>query len=118
MKVLKLTRQFVDEHRKWNLPSLDVWTAESALCGGIVDPRTAPDDVRNIWKEVVEAVAALIYVHRDVDAANDWAVLDKSAVRISPMMLHSVAMARSESGQRSVESGEVFSEAVVIFDSD
>jgi len=91
-------------------------TAESALCGGIVDPRTAPDDVRNLWEEVIKAVAVLIYVHGDVDATNDGAVLDKAAVRISPMTLHSVAMARSESGQRSVECGEMFSETVVIFD--
>jgi hypothetical protein len=91
-------------------------TAESTLRCGLVDPRTAPDDVRNLWEKVIKAIAALIYVHRDVDAANDWAVLDKSAVRISPMTLHSVAMGRSESRQRSVECGEMFSEAVIIFD--
>jgi len=68
----------------------------------VIDPRTTPDEVRNVWKELVKAFAPLIHIHRDVNAANYWALLCDTSVRIAPTADNSVFVCGSEGLQRSV----------------
>ena len=92
---------------KTGLPTLDMRAADAHVCNAVVDPRTTPNDVRNVWEEVVEAFAAPIHVEREVNAANDRPVLCHSSIRVASMMLDSVAMAGGESCQRSVDRCEM-----------
>ena len=75
---------------------------DAGLCDTVIDPRTTPDDVRNVWKEVVKVLAALIHIRRDVNAANYWALLCDTLVRIAPTADNSVFVCGSEGLQRSV----------------
>lgn len=116
MKMAKVSRQCLDECGKGNLPSLYVRATEAALSNVIVDPRTTPDNVRNVWKEVIEALSALIDVHRNLNGAKYDARLSKPPVRVAAMTHHSVAVAHSESREARVERGQMLTEPLIVFD--
>ena len=53
-------------------------------------------------ERLVKAFAPLIHIHRDVNAANCWALLCDTSVRIAPTADNSVFVCGSEGLQRSV----------------
>ena len=82
----------------------------------VVDPRTAPDDVWNLGKEVVETLSTLIHAHRNFDTASDETVLRQVAVRIPPTASDAVAVSCGEGVDASIEHRQMLPEAFVIFD--
>jgi hypothetical protein len=62
---------------------------------------------------MVEALAALVHIHRDVNAANHWALLGDASVRIAPAADNSVLVCGSEGPQRSVDRCEMLTQTLV-----
>jgi hypothetical protein len=84
----------------------------------IVNPCRAKNVVRNLGKEVIEAFAVAVCLHRDLDASQNETLLRDVTVRVAPtrrMSMDRIAVTSSKSRQLSVNFGEVLPETFVIF---